>query len=200
MTAPLRILLIVGSTRTERFADHPLAWVSGRLADRRDMEVEVLDVRDANLPLYDRPRPPAVARREYVNEAERLIGERLDAADGFLVITNEYNHGYSAGLKNVLDHFFAEFEHKPVAFLGYGNVGGSRAIEQLRQVVAELSMVSVRETVHILGHQFAPVRAGGEDAREAFASLEPRLAVMVDHLLWWADALSRAREPASHSG
>ncbi|MCU1474601.1 NADPH-dependent FMN reductase [Amnibacterium sp.] len=194
MTDLRRILVIVSSTRTERFADHLLAWVTSRLTERGDLEVEVLDVRDVDLPLYDRPRPPAVARREYMNDAERSIGARLDAADGYLVITNEYNHGYSAGLKNLLDHFFAELEHKPVAFLGYGNVGGSRAIEQLRQVVAELSMVSVRETVHILGYQFPSVRAGGDAAREVFASLEPRLTVMVDHLLWWADALRAARE------
>lgn len=188
-----RILVVVGSTRTKRFADHPLEWVRSRLADRGDVEMDVLDVRDVNLPLYDHPRPPAVARREYATEAERQIGERLDAADGFLFITNEYNHGYSAGLKNVLDHFFAEFEHKPVAFLGYGNVGASRAIEQLRQVAAELNMVSVRETVHILGYQFPAVRAGGDAARDVLALLDPRLTAMVDHLLWWADALSVAR-------
>jgi NAD(P)H-dependent FMN reductase len=188
-----RILVVVGSTRTERFADHPLAWVTSRLTERPELDMDVLDIRDLDLPLYDHKRPPAVARREYRTEAERLIGGRLDAADGFLVITNEYNHGYSAGLKNLLDHFFAEFEHKPVAFLGYGNVGASRAIEQLRQVVAELNMVSVRETVHILGYQFPAVRAGGDAASEVFALLDPRLTAMVDHLLWWADALSAAR-------
>jgi NAD(P)H-dependent FMN reductase len=198
MTDRPRILVIVGSTRTERFADHPLAWVEDRLAERPDLDLEVLDIRDTDLPPYDNQRPPAIARREYATEVERLIGQRLDAADGFLVITNEYNHGYPAGLKNVLDHFFAEFEHKPVAFLGYGNVGGSRAIEQLRQVVAELNMVSVRETVHILGYQFPAVRTGGDAAREVFALLDPRLTAMVDHLLWWADALSNARRAASN--
>jgi len=114
----------------------------------------VINVRDVALPDYNLPKAPAYARREYSSRAERALGERLDNADAFLFLVNEYNHGYGGGLKNVLDHYFAEFEHKPAAFFGYGNVGGSRAIEQLRQVVAELNMVSVRETMHIFGTQF----------------------------------------------
>jgi NAD(P)H-dependent FMN reductase len=148
------------------------------------------------LPAYDLPKPPALAHREYATEEQRVLGERLDAADGFLVITHEFNHGYSAPLKNMLDHYFAEWEHKPVAFVGYGNVGGSRAIEQLRQVVVELNMVSVRESVHVLGYQFPAVRSGGEPAATALAGLEPRLTTMTDHLLWWARALTAARAPS----
>ncbi len=106
---------------------------------------------------------------------------------------HEFNHGYSAPQKNVLDYYFAEFEHKPVAFVGYGNVGGSRAIEQLRQVIVELNMDSVREGVHILGPHFPAIRAGGDAAAEVLTTLEPRLTTMTDHLLWWAHALTVAR-------
>jgi NAD(P)H-dependent FMN reductase len=190
---PLRIAMIIASTRTTRFADHIAGWVEHQLARRDDLVADVIDIREVALPYYDLPAPPAIAHRQYTSDAERALGERIDAADGYLVVTNEFNHGYSAALKNVLDHYFAEFEHKPVAFVGYGNVGGSRAIEQLRQVVAELSMVSVRESVHVLGPQFPAVREGGDRASEVFASLEPRLTAMVDHLLWWAAALAQAR-------
>jgi len=192
MSVP-RIAIVVASTRTQRFADYPLAWLRERLGARDDLELSVIDIRDVTLPYYDLPKAPALARREYTSETERELGERLDALDGFLFLVNEYNHGYTAGLKNVLDHYFAEFEHKPVAFFGYGNVGGSRAIEQLRQVVAELSMVSVRETVHIVGNQFQPVREGGAASAAVFDSLAARLTVMTDHLLWWARALRVAR-------
>jgi NAD(P)H-dependent FMN reductase len=197
MSGQLRIAMVVASTRTARFADHIAAWVEESLETRGDLELDLIDVREVALPYYDLPSPPALAHRAYTNDAERDLGERLDAADGYVVITSEFNHGYPAALKNVLDSFFAEFEHKPVAFVGYGNVGGSRAIEQLRQVVAELNMVSVRESVHILGHQFPAVRSGGDAAAEVFTSLEPRLTAMTDHLIWWARALSSARvEPA----
>jgi NAD(P)H-dependent FMN reductase len=187
------IALIVASTRTTRFADHPLGWAREQLGLRDDLDLTVIDIRDVALPYYDLPAAPAFAPRQYTSAPERELGERLDAADGYLIITNEFNHGYSAALKNVLDHYFAEFSHKPVAFIGYGGVGGARAIEQLRQVAAELNMVSVRESVHLLGTHFGPIREGGDAARAAFASLEPRLTLMTDHLLWWTRALMAAR-------
>jgi NAD(P)H-dependent FMN reductase len=192
-TATPRIELIVASTRSTRFADPVTAWVRDTLEPRGDLELGVIDVRDVGLPAYDLPTPPALAHRQYATDEQRALGERLDAADGFIVITHEFNHGYSAPLKNLLDHYFVELEHKPIAFIGYGNVGGARAIEQLRQVVAELSMVSVRESVHVLGYQFPAVRSGGEPASQALAMLEPRLTTMTDHLLWWARALTAAR-------
>jgi NAD(P)H-dependent FMN reductase len=197
---PCGVAVVVASTRSNRFADHIARWVEDELHERVDLDVDLIDIREVALPPYDLPKPPAVAPRNYTSEPERALGQRFDAADGYLVITNEFNHGYSADLKNVLDHFFAEFEHKPVAFIGYGNVGGARAIEQLRQVVVELNMVSVRESVHVLGHQFPAVREGGPAAAEVFASLEPRLNAMVDHLLWWAGALVAARHQAEPSG
>ncbi|HCU76933.1 MAG TPA: hypothetical protein DGU37_00145 [Microbacterium sp.] len=187
------IAIVVGSARAARFADYPLAWLRERVGARDDLRLSVIDVRDVGLPSYNLPKPPALAPREYSSRQQRALGQRLDEVDGFLFLVNEYNHGYGAALKNMLDHYFAEFEHKPAAFFGYGNVGGSRAIEQLRQVVAELNMVSVRESVHIFGMQFPAVREGGPAAAEVFDALEPRLTVMTDHLLWWARALNAAR-------
>lgn len=192
MSTP-RIGVIVASTRTVRFADHPLAWLTASLAERDDIQFTVIDVRDNPLPFYDLPVPPAMAPRQYSSDAERTLGEQFDSLDGFIVITNEFNHGYSAALKNTLDHFSVEFHRKPVAFIGYGNVGGARAIEQLRQVVAEMEMVSIRHAVHILGPQMAPIREGGEAEAEIFSIHEPRLAIVIDDLVWWANALRAAR-------
>lgn len=189
----IRLSIVVASTRTGRFADLPLTWLRDRLGAREEYDIEVLDVRDHPLPFYDLPRPPALAHRAYSSDAEREVGARLDAADAFLILTNEFNHGYSAALKNLLDHYFAEFRHKPVAFVGYGNVGGARAIEQLRQVAAELDMVSVRETVNILGQHMAAARQEGAMPEEVTAALDPRLVLMLDNLAWWSRALSNAR-------
>ena len=186
------IAIIVASTRTARFADIPLAWVLERAALRSDLTFDVIDLREHQLPYYDLPVPPAVAPRSYTSDEERELGERLDAADGILVITNEYNHGFTAALKNTIDHYFVEFNHKVAAFVGYGNVGASRAIEQLRLVVAELHMVSARHAVHLLGEHVLPVRSG-TPANEAFASLEPRLELLFDDLAWWGRVLHDAR-------
>jgi len=195
-----RIAIVIASTRAERFADHPLAWLLEQLGTRDDLELDVIDLRDHPLPFYDLATAPAWAQRTYTTDAERALGERIDAADGFVLLTNELNHGPSAALKNTLDHYFVEWMHKPVAFVGYGNVGGARAIEQLRQVVAELNMVSVRETVGILGFQLAPIRTDPAAAAEIFGLLEPRLKAMTESLLWWTRALKAARDTERPAG
>ena len=187
------IVIIVASTRTVRFADHPLTWLLAETAKHTELSFEVLDVRENPLPFYDRPTSPGRTPREYGSDAEKAIGVRLDAADGFLVITNEYNHGYNAPLKNLLDHYFAEWNRKPISFLGYGNAGGARAIEQLRLVAAELELASVRPTVNILGQQIMDIR-GGADPTETLAPFEPRLDALLADLHWWATALAVARK------
>lgn len=188
------IAVIVASTRTRRFADHPLAWTRSRLAERDDLNVDVIDLREHPLPFYDLKNPPAVAPRHYASEEHRALGERFDAADGFFVITSEFNHGYPAALKNTFDHYLVEFRRKPVAFMGYGNVGGSRAIEQLRLVSAELDMVSIKPSVNILGTQMPAVRTGGDESAAVLTSHIPKFTLTVHELLWWANALRPARE------
>ena len=187
------IAIIVASTRVNRFADVALNWVIAQTAARADFTFEVLDLRDYQLPYFDLATPPAIAPRDYFSDLHRELGEKLDAADGFLVLTNEYNHGYGAVLKTVLDSYFVEWNRKPISFLGYGNAGGARAIEQLRQVVDELDMASVRPTVNILGPLLMGIRGGG-DPTEVLAPLEPRLVALLDDLHWWAIALKNARD------
>jgi NAD(P)H-dependent FMN reductase len=193
MTSVPHIALIVASTRTKRFADHPLKWVLEQVKDDRRFTFEVVDLRDHTLPHETLENSPAANPRVYVSDDHRALGEIFDAADGFLVLANEYNHGYSAPLKNTLDHFFVEFNRKPISFVGYGNVGGARAIEQLRQVADELDMASVRPTVNILGKYVMDIRGGNENVTEVFAPLEERLAALLNDLHWWANALNAAR-------
>jgi NAD(P)H-dependent FMN reductase len=112
-------------------------------------------------------------------------------------VTAEYNHGYPAALKNAMDHLFPEFNRKPVAFVGYGNVGGARAIEQLRQVVVELEMAPVAPR---RSHPAGPHDRGSERravlARSLCLTLDQRLGTMVSDLLWWTAALGAARASA----
>jgi NAD(P)H-dependent FMN reductase len=186
------IVIIVASTRIGRFADYPLNWVVKQTATRSDLSFEVVDLREHLLPFYDQLASPGQAQRQYLSDAQRELGEKFDAADGFLVITNEYNHGYSAALKNTLDQYFAEWNRKPISFLGYGNAGGARAIEQLRQVAAELELASVRPTVNVPGKSVMDIRGGG-DPDEVFEPLVPRLEALLADLHWWAVALQKAR-------
>jgi NAD(P)H-dependent FMN reductase len=188
------IQIIVGSTRPGRFADKPLEWLVDRLSFRDDFELDVLDLRDHPLPLFDSPMSPGRSLRDYPNEEVAKLGRRIDSADGYITLTSEYNHGYPASLKNAMDYVFPEFNKKPMTFVGYGNAGGARAIEQLRLVTIEFEMAPLRRAVHIFPDVMRPAMTAETFTPELFASLDERLEMMVDELLWWTDALKSARD------
>jgi NAD(P)H-dependent FMN reductase len=190
---PPLIELVVGTNRPARLADKPLAWLLDRLERRDDLELEVVDLRDHPLPFFEGPVSPIRAQREYPSEEVARLGRIFDRASGYLVLTAEYNHGYPAVLKNALDHFYVEFNRKPVAFVGYGNVGGARAIEQLREVAVELEMAPLRHAVHILPDLLIEALKAEEFSPELFAPLDDRLDLLASDLVWWANALDAAR-------
>jgi NAD(P)H-dependent FMN reductase len=190
----LRLQIIVGSTRPGRFADKPVAWMVDRLGDREDFELDVLDLRDHQLPYFDSPMAPARSLRNYPNDAVAELGRRFDAADGYIALTSEYNHGYPASLKNAMDYVFPEFNKKPMTFVGYGNTGGARAIEQLRLVCVEFELAPLRRAVHILPDLMRPAMTAETFTPAIFESLDERLEMMVEELVWWAHALKVARD------
>lgn len=190
-----RIAVILTSTRTERFADRPAAWVTDRL-HREGIDVDVIDMRDHNLPSFDAPAPLYTPRR-YATDAIAELGRRVDAADGFVVLTGEYNHGYTGVFKNALDHFYVEWDRKPVAFVGWGNVGGARAVEQLRTVSIELGMAPIRPAVHMLPEVLVPAMTVEAYDPELFSTLDPKLNILVNELLWWTTTLQTARSAVS---
>ena len=188
----MRIDVVSGTTRQGRFSERVAAWVLDRLAGRGDVEVDHVDLRDFPLPFFDGPSP-ARTPRQYPDEAVARLGRTLDRADGYLVLTGEYNHGYPAVLKNALDWTYVEWRRKPIGFVGWGNVGGARAIEQLRQVAIEFEMAPVRQAVHILPEVLIAARQADAGDVTALTALDPRLGMLVDELTWWAAALAAAR-------
>ena len=185
--------VILGTTRPGRFSEKVGAWLMDRMGQRDDLSVELVDLRDHPLPIYELEVAPARAGREYETAAVRRLGEVLDRADGYVMVTGEYNHGYSSSLKNAIDHVFPELHRKPVTFAAYGQVGGARAVEQLRQVVIELEMAPLRHAVHILPSTLIAAREADPFSTDVFAELDPKLDIAVSDLVWWADALATAR-------
>jgi NAD(P)H-dependent FMN reductase len=184
------IQVISSTTREGRFSERTAHWVVQFLRAREGFDVELIDLRDYPLPFFDAP-PPAKAGRDYANDEVARLGRTLDRADGFIVLTAEYNHGYPAVLKNAMDWTFPEWQRKPIAFVGWGNVGGARAIEQLRLVAVEFEMAPLRHAVHILPDVMMPARQAADVSDpSAFASLEPKLKLTADDLTCGAAALS----------
>jgi len=189
----VRLQVITGTTRQGRFSERVAAWVTARLEEHAVFEVELVDLREYPLTFFDGD-PPARTGRDYADEAVVRFSQVIDRADGYVILTAEYNHGYPAVLKNALDSTFVEWRRKPVAFVGWGNTGGARAVEQLRAVAVEFEMAPLRHAVHVLPDVLIAVRQS-EDPTDLslFAPLEPRLAMMADDLAWWIRALARAR-------
>lgn len=179
---PLNLAVIIGSTRQGRFGDTVARWFVGQARTRADMAIDLVDLADFDLPaVYPSQPVPAV----------QAFAERIERAEAFVVVTPEYNHGYPASLKQAIDLVHGQWRGKPVGFVSYGGMsGGLRAVEQLRQVFAELSTVTMRDTVsfHNAGGRFDEAGA----PRDA-AACEAAAKTMLDDLAWWGGALRVAR-------
>ena len=185
--------VITGTTREGRFSELVAAWVMQRLAGHDAFDLELVDLRDHPLPFFD-GEAPARTGRDYPEEVVGRFSEVIDRADGYVLLTAEYNHGYPAVLKNAMDSTFVEWRRKPVAFVGWGNTGGARAIEQLRAVAVEFEMAPLRHAVHVLPDVLIAVRRAADPTDASlFAPLEPRLDLLADDLAWWMRALASAR-------
>src|SRR5918998_2839054 len=120
-----KIGIIISTTREGRFGDRPTQWLVDLAKSRGEAEFEIVDLRDYPLPFFNEPASPVHMPPK--NEIAQRLGARIAEFDGYIFITAEYNHGIPAVLKNALDHIYSQFNRKPVAFVGYGGVGGARA-------------------------------------------------------------------------
>lgn len=188
-----KIGVIVGSTRPGRFADHPAKWIVDIASKRGDIDVELLDLRDYPMPFFDEPVSPGWGASK--NEVALRWQKKIASLDGYIATVAEYNRGPTAVLKNALDYAYKEWNNKPIAFVGYGGVGGARAVEQLRLHAVELQMAPIRAGVHIQIPVYMAILQEGKKL-EDFDVLQQNAKDMLDQLVWWTNALKAAREKA----
>lgn len=186
-----RIGIIISTTREGRFGERAARWVAQLAETRSDLDVEVVDLRDYPLPFFESAASPRFVPID-TPEAKKWSG-KLAELDGYVFVTAEYNHSISGVLKNALDFVFAEPARKPAAFVGYGAVGGARAVEQLRLIAVELSMVPLNRAVHINMEPFLGMMREGKDFAD-YPYLAPTVEVMLDELAWYAQTLRAGRE------
>ncbi len=188
----LKVKVIMGSTREGRNGGKVGEYIQSVAATEPGWEVEYLDLKVIDLPMYADAVSPSF--RESLDGLPEVVKEwsrKIDEADAYIIVTPEYNHGYPAPLKNAIDWLFREWNKKPVAFVSYGALlAGGRAVEQLRQVVAELHMTSVRAQV-----LFPAVwEAFDSNGQPKDSATDDRVRGMFRELTWWGDALKVARE------
>jgi NAD(P)H-dependent FMN reductase len=143
----LNVAIIIGSTRPGRKGEAVGEWIHEIAKKRGDANFELVDIKDFSLPLLDEPIPPSMG--QYSKEYTKTWSAKIDSFDAYVFVTAEYNHGIPGALKNAIDFLFKEWNNKVAGFVGYGSAGGVRAVEQLRLVMAELKVATVRSQVQL---------------------------------------------------
>ncbi len=190
----LNIAVIVGSTRDSRFAEKPAKWIFDLASTRDDLNVELVDLKDFDLPFFNEPASNAWMPSS--DPAAVKWQQKIGEFDGYIFVTAEYNHSITGALKNAIDQAYVEWIRKPMAIVGYGGLGAARAAEHLRTIGVELQMVPIRAAVHIGGGEFMKIHPMGADG--PIADIEevilPSANGMLDDLTWWANATKTARD------
>jgi NAD(P)H-dependent FMN reductase len=184
----LRIAVIIGSTRPGRNGEAVAKWVHEIAQKRADAEFELVDIRDFNLPLLDEPVPSSMG--QYSKPHTKAWAAKIGSFDGYVFVAPEYNHGISGALKNAIDFLFAEWNNKVAGFVSYGGAGGVRAVEQLRLVLAEVQIATVRNQVLLsLFYDFENFNVFKPNVRH-----EKSVNEMLDQVIAWGGALKALRK------
>lgn len=188
-----KLLIVIASTRPGR-AGLPISqWLTARAEAHPGFEVKVADLAQIALPLLDEPSHPRL--RAYTQQHTIDWSARVESADAFAFVTPEYNYGYPASLKNAIDYLHQEWLYKPVGFVSYGGVAaGTRAVQQLKQVVTTLKMTPVTESVSIPFHAQLIDEEGVLQANEV---MEQAAEAMLDELAKMEAALRPLRVGAA---
>jgi NAD(P)H-dependent FMN reductase len=184
-----KIGVIVGSNRPTRLGRKIADWFMDEVKDNTELDFEIIDLAEVNLPFLSEPQLPAMGN--YQQESTKKFSELIASFDGFVFVVAEYNHGYTAVLKNAIDTLYAEWQKKPAAFVGYGVLGASRAIEQLVTVVSQIGMMPLQQTaINIIDSWkiFDDKGVFNKDSRRGAKTDK-----FIDNLAWWTKTLKTAR-------
>ncbi|MEV8515824.1 NAD(P)H-dependent oxidoreductase [Dactylosporangium sp. NPDC051484] len=183
-----RLEIIVASTRPGRAGRVIADWFIEQAEQHSGFDIHVTDLAELNLPLLDEPEHPAL--RRYTKQHTRDWSATVDAADAIVFVMPEYNHSFTAPLKNALDFLSQEWRDKPAAFVSYGGISaGTRAVYALRPVVSALGMmpINAQVAVPIRTHITADKQFRSDDALDAAAK------AVLDNLARLAPAFTALR-------
>jgi NAD(P)H-dependent FMN reductase len=183
----LNIPVILGSVREGRKSEAPAKYILEKVK-AAGYETQLVDFRELPLPFYNAPTVPVVYfKSQYPDANAEKWSQIARAADAFIIVSPEYNHGYPAVLKNALDWGYLEFEKKAFGLVGVSNgtTGGARMIENLRLVIENFGAVAMRETIMV-----GPVTSYFDDTGKMInPELDKKIDGLLKSLTWWAEAL-----------
>jgi NAD(P)H-dependent FMN reductase len=145
-----KLHVVIASTRPGRAGRAVGDWFIEQARSDGRFDVGATDLFELALPLFDEPHHPRL--RNYLHEHTRTWSAAVDAADAFVFVMPEYNHGYAASIKNAVDYLYEEWAYKPIGFVSYGGMaGGTRAVQSLKPVLTYLRMTPMVSEVTCVG-------------------------------------------------
>ncbi|MBD1545796.1 NADPH-dependent FMN reductase [Roseibium aggregatum] len=188
----LHLQVILASTRPGRKGPEIGRWFAKYASNNSDFEIDVVDLSEFDLPVFDEPHHPVM--QKYEHDHTKRWSETIDKADAYVFVTPEYDHTAPASLINALTYLSKEWNYKPAGFVSYGGVsGGLRAVQSLKPMMSALKLVPLPEAVTVPGFtEFL-----GESGFDANELHEKGAADMLAELGKWAGALKGIRTPVA---
>jgi NAD(P)H-dependent FMN reductase len=191
----MNIQVILGSTRPGRIGERVAKWVVAVASQQSGFNVELVDLADYDLPHFNEPTSPRFnPKRQPQGETARWL-TKVAQADGYIIVTPEYNHSIPAVLKDAIDYLDFQIVKKPAAIVSYGTVGGARAAEHLKGVLIEAKAAVVPEALTLM-NAAAIIDESGHYTGDPTAAFGPdkNLLAVLGQLAWWTKTLKAGRE------
>jgi NAD(P)H-dependent FMN reductase len=193
MENKIKIGIIIGSTRPQRFSEKPAQWIFEKANKKDGVQTELLDLRDYPMPFYEESAPIGMLNGNYASEIGKKWADKVKEFDAYVIITPEYNHAYPAVLKNALDYALSEWADKPVNFISYGySANGARAVAHLQPTVIHLGMIALPNPL-VLPNFWTMTDKDGKFNSE---SVEENGDKLLDNLIRYAKLLKGTRTNA----
>jgi NAD(P)H-dependent FMN reductase len=181
--------VIIGSTRPGRVGPSVAEWIIERAREHGGFDVEVADLAEINLPMFDEPNHPRL--KKYVHQHTKDWSAVADASDAFIFVIPEYNYSFNAATKNAIDYLSQEWAHKAAGIVSYGGIAaGTRATQALKQVLSTVKIVPMTEAVNI---PFVFKHLDEDRRFKSTEEMEQAAKAMLDELQRWTEALMTLR-------
>jgi NAD(P)H-dependent FMN reductase len=181
--------IIIASTRPGRVGPSVAAWFHDRAVKADTFEVELIDLAEVNLPMFDEPKHPRFG--QYVHQHTKDWSATISRGDAYVFVVPEYNYGFNAAIKNAIDYLNKEWQYKPLGFVSYGGVAaGTRAVQMLKQVVSALKMVPMADAVHI---PFVQQFLDADRVLQPNEIMEDAATALLDELARWTATIGPLR-------
>ena len=191
----MKLAVISSSVRDGRATERLAKWVAREASAKHGIEVELVDLKEYPMPLFNEPESPRFNQHRQVDPTAQKWLDRLKAADAYLFVTPEYDHSIPGVLKNAIDYVAWEMAKKPATAAAHGTVGGARAIMHLKEIISESRAVPTPTQLAVVA-MTSKIDADGNLAESEAAApygLRVRLGILLDELTWYSDALATAR-------